>query len=176
MIKLDTYIIETKYHYVRNAVSSDKYFIYDILNTKSWLKHIGDKGINTILDATRYIESMMISSYRELGYGMYVIVQKSTNQAIGLIGYIKRPYLRHPDLGFGILPTHEGKGIVTEVARAILEYGMRVLNFDIILAITTKENFGSKRVLEKCGFIVNGEVRDPNTDTEYLRFMKKKSA
>lgn len=174
MNNIEQHIIETEHHYVRNAQSSDKYFMYELMNSSSWLKYIGDRSINTILDASRYIESMLISSYKELGYGMYVIVQKSNRQAIGLIGYIKRPYLEYPDLGFGILPAHEGNGIMTRVAQKILEYGMKVLKFDVILAITTLGNIGSKRVLAKCGFEACGTVHDPITNKEYLRFIKRK--
>jgi RimJ/RimL family protein N-acetyltransferase len=45
-----------------------------------------------------------------------------------------------------------GRGLATEIARAMIEYGFETLGLGVISASTDTPNAASVRVLEKCGF------------------------
>jgi len=57
-----------------------------------------------------------------------------------------------PELGFMIVRKHWGKGLATEVARALIDFGMNGLNLNGLTAATDLDNPASIRVLEKLGF------------------------
>ena len=52
-----------------------------------------------------------------------------------------------------------GKGLMTEAIRLVLDFGFRSLDLAKISAGAYKENIGSQRCLEKCGFTREGILR-----------------
>ncbi|WP_440881316.1 hypothetical protein [Tenacibaculum sp. C7A-26P2] len=49
------------------TTENDARFIYELLNTPKWIKHIGDRGIKTIEHAKDYIKEKMIPQLERLG-------------------------------------------------------------------------------------------------------------
>ncbi len=144
-------ITETKRLILQEALLADAPFFYELLNSDTWGKYIGDRGIATVADAEAYIQKSLITSYRENGFGLWNMVLKEEGTVIGICGLINRPTLDHPDLGFAILPAYEGKGYTSEAAQATMDYAQTVLGLKKILGITSEDNLGSQRVLEKAG-------------------------
>lgn len=152
-------VLETKRLVLRHTDTNDAEFILALLNTPGWLQYIGDRGIKTIDDAKNYIEKSCLHSYQTYGYGLYTMVLKSTQKAIGLCGLVNRPdILDHPDIGFAILPTYGGQGYTFEAATATMEYANTTLGIDTILGIVTENNDRSIRVLKGVGLHLKGKV------------------
>ncbi|MBO6515952.1 MAG: GNAT family N-acetyltransferase [Bacteroidia bacterium] len=152
-------ILETERLSIVEAEITDSVFIYTLLNSRNWIKYIGDREINTLEDAERYIENSLFASYDRFGFGLYKVVLKSENKPIGLCGFLKRKELQHPDLGFAILPRFEGQGITSEASKAMLNHGFTKLNMKTVLGITTELNKASQRVLSKTGLSKAGTTR-----------------
>ncbi len=57
-----------------------------------------------------------------------------------------------PDIGFSFLPEFWSQGYALESARAVMKHAREVLRLGRILAITTKDNEPSMRLLDKLGF------------------------
>ncbi len=57
-----------------------------------------------------------------------------------------------PELGFMIVKDSWGKGLATEVAQALIEFGMNELGYPGVAAVTDHDNVASIRILEKLGF------------------------
>ncbi len=55
------------------------------------------------------------------------------------------------DIGFWLHPNQEGKGFMTEAARAIVDFGFEKLGADAIEACHATWNIRSRRVLERIG-------------------------
>jgi len=100
----------------------DSDFIFELLNSISWIKYIGDKKITTENKAKDYIQETLINSYDKNGFGLLIIKLKDET-SIGLCGFLKRDYLKHADLGFALLQAYEGNGYAFEATYAIMEYG-----------------------------------------------------
>jgi RimJ/RimL family protein N-acetyltransferase len=89
---------------------------------------------------------------------VYAIELKATGKVIGGIGLHKRtPDLKLQDLnqrevGYVLNPQYWGQGVIPEAVQALITYGFRELNLDLIWCGHYKENIKSKRVNEKCGF------------------------
>lgn len=61
------------------------------------------------------------------------------------------------EIGYGISEEYKNHGYATEAVKAITEWAFENPDVTAIEAETDNENIASKKVLEKCGFILNGE-------------------
>jgi RimJ/RimL family protein N-acetyltransferase len=67
---------------------------------------------------------------------------------------------RSCSLGYGLTKLeYRSKGYTTDAAKTILRYGFYNLGFERITSSTLEHNIGSQRVLEKCGFVLEGRER-----------------
>lgn len=129
----------------------DAEFILDLLNQPSFIQYIGDRGVRDVDQARDYIETRFTKSYRDHGFGMYLVEFKEGGPAIGICGMIRRDTLPDPDIGFAFLPQYWSKGYAGEAARAALKHAKEVLGIDRVLAITTKDNESSGKLLDRVG-------------------------
>ncbi len=120
-------------------------------------------GPNTEEDTHDFIARTMIKAAAEprLEYVFAVERRDEDGPMIGTAGL----YLRADDqdqamLGYAYAREAWGSGIATEAARAMVEMGFDVLGLRRIWAACDPDNAGSRRVLEKAGFTVEGLLRD----------------
>ena len=73
---------------------------------------------------------------------------------------------RAVEIGYGILPSYEGNGYMTEAAQGMIRWAFAQQDVDFVEAETDPDNRASQRILEKCGFVPNGK-----TGEEGLRFV-----
>jgi len=67
---------------------------------------------------------------------------------------------RSCSLGYGLTKLeYRRKGYATDAAKTILQYGFCHLGLERISSSTQETNIGSQRVLEKCGFTLEGRER-----------------
>lgn len=144
-------ILETERLLLREAIPSDAAFVLDLLNQPSFKKYIGDRGVRTVEHAREYIAARFTKSYRENGFGLWVMELAAELTPIGVCGFVRRQELPDPDIGFALLPQFEKNGYAFEAAEAVMRYGRQTLRLPRVLAITTLDNENSGRLLEKIG-------------------------
>lgn len=155
---------------------ADAEFICDLLNQPSFLKYIGDRDVRTPDEAAAFIETRYRQSYRDHGYGLYLVEQRDTAVPIGICGFVRRDALPDADMGFAFLPQFEGHGYAYEAAAATLAYAGVTLGLTRILAIAQPDNRRSHTLLRRLGFDESGDVLLPG-DTVALRlFVRELSA
>ncbi len=159
----NTILLETERLILREAELTDHEFFLNLLNTPKWKQYIGDRGINTNSDSKDYIQERLINNYSANGFGFYVMVLKKSESPIGICGFVKRDFLDYQDFGFALLPAYERKGYTYEAGLSTLKYGENHLGFTKILAITSKENAASQKLLEKLGFESNSTIIEPSS-------------
>ena len=86
------------------------------------------------------------------GHGLMRVVRKADGEALGMCGVLKRDTLPDPDIGFSFLPAHWSQGYAFESAHAVMRHARDGLGIGRILAITTKDNEPSMRLLARLGF------------------------
>ena len=174
-------ILETERLTIRELDSAiDAEFIFELLNTPKFVQYIGDRGVRSVEQARDFIDHRYRASYREHGFGLYLVEVKSheigvsdtlptgrvsafsTPTAIGICGFVKRDYLEHADIGFAFLPQFERRGYGFESATAMLNYGRESLGFERVFAITSQDNDVSGKLLTKLGFSLNGIFTTPD--------------
>jgi RimJ/RimL family protein N-acetyltransferase len=141
------------------------------LNQPSFLKFIGDKGVRTLDDARAYILNGPVASYEHFGFGLYLVLLKESGIPIGICGLVKREILKDADIGFAFLPQFWLKGYAFESASAVLAYGMNTLGLNRIVGVTSSDNDGSIRVLEKLGLKFERMIRLSADGPELKLFM-----
>lgn len=161
-------ILRTERLVLRQQTLDDAPFVLRLLNEPSWLRYIGDRGVRTLPDASRYIREGALRMYREHGLGLYRVELVTTGEPIGLCGLLRRETLDHPDLGFALLPAYWGHGYAREAAAAVLDDARERLGVKRIVAITSIDNDASGRLLQRLGFRHEGVTR-LGDDAEQLR-------
>jgi RimJ/RimL family protein N-acetyltransferase len=162
--------VETDRLTLRHLRLDDAELILELLNQPSFLRFVGDKGVRTLDDARRYLESGPIDSYRRNGFGLYLVAEKSSGAAVGMCGLIRRETLDDVDVGFALLPRFWRQGYAFEAAAAVLDHGLRKLRLRRIVAVTQPDNLGSIRTLEKLGMRFERMVRLAEDDVELQLF------
>lgn len=147
-----TIVCQTPRLVIRPFSHQDAEFIVKLLNEPSFIENITDKGVRTLVDAIRYLDSGPIMSYQTYGFGLYAVELIDNNTLIGMCGLLKRPELALPDLGYAYLPEHWQKGYAKEAAQAVLEDAKQRLNLTKISAVTSLNNNSSIGLLETLGF------------------------
>jgi len=163
-------VIETERLSLRQFFLADAAFIRELLNEPSFIQNIGDRGVRTLSDAEKYLETGPIASYARNGFGLYLVLLKESNEPIGMAGLIKRDTLEDVDVGYAFLPRYWSKGYAIESVLALMEYAKNIVRLQRVVAIVDPANQGSIRVLEKAGFQFEKMVRLSDDDIELKLF------
>jgi RimJ/RimL family protein N-acetyltransferase len=163
-------VLETKRLILRRFVPEDAALILELLNEPSFIQNIGDRGVRTLSDAERYIETGPAASYARNGFGLYLVQVKDSHESIGMCGLIKRDSLEDVDLGYAFLPRFWSKGYAIESVLAAMEFARNTVRLERVVAIVDPKNQGSIRVLEKAGFKFEKMIRLSADDIELRLF------
>jgi ribosomal-protein-alanine N-acetyltransferase len=144
-------VLETPRLILRHANFDDAPFIFDLLTDQTFIDNIADKGVKNLDDARNYISDMLLKSYKNNGFGLFLTELKKDNTPIGLCGLVKRDTLDCPDVGYAFLPQFTGQGYASESAKAVMIFGASTLGISRIVGMTSSTNKGSIKVLEKLG-------------------------
>jgi len=165
---------ETARLLLRPTSVEDAAFIYELLNTPSWLKYIGDRNVHSPEQAEVYIKEKMIPQLEKLGYANYTVIRKEDHEKIGSCGLYDREGLEGIDIGFAFLPAYERKGYALEASERIRDAAFKEFGITSISAITSKDNIASQNLLEKLGLNCTGTTVLPNDDEELLMYTLEK--
>lgn len=106
--------------------------------------------------------------------GIWGMFNPANNGFIG--SCLLRPFNDDPtvlELGYSIEQKYWGQGIGTEMVLAMVDYAFADESITAIVAVTTLENIGSQRVLEKAGLKREGDLV---RNGEELAFFSLKAA
>ncbi len=93
-----------------------------------------------------------------VGYGNWVVCDRSTGQFLGEVGLanfmrgLKPDISDFPEAGWAYTRHAHGKGYATEALQAVLDWADEALKANRIVCIIDPEHIASQRVAEKCGF------------------------
>nr|WP_291865233.1 GNAT family N-acetyltransferase [Maribacter sp.] len=155
---------------IRPTSEKDAELIYQLLNTPKFIKFVGDRKINSIKDAEKYIQIKILPQLKTLGYSSYSIITKADGLKIGICGLYNRDGVDGIDIGFGLLPQYEGLGYAYESVHRLMRAAFEEFKIKEIKAITAKENISSQRLLEKLGLEITGTTQLPNDPEELLLY------
>jgi len=162
-------VLETKRLILSQLNDHDAEFMYELLNSSSWIKYIGDRKIKTIRHAAKYIEKSYAKDYAK-GIGLYCVRLKRSEIPIGNCGLIDRGTFDYPDIGFALLDKYAGNGYILEAATAVLKHAKSNLLISKVCGITVEYNTRSINTLKKLGLKKKKKIRLEGDDEELLYF------
>ena len=117
-------ILETERCFLRETTESDVDAFYEIYADPSitaYMENLYPDREQELAYTRDYIKNV----YELYGHGVWTVCLKETGQVIGRAGLSFREGFEDAELGFVIGVTWQGRGIATEVCRAVLEFGAR---------------------------------------------------
>lgn len=111
----------------------------------------------TVEDSKEFIE-MALETYKMQPFYHWGIVYEG--KFIGTIDYVMiQHHNKVGEIGYVLAEEYWNKGIVTEAAKKVIDFGFRELQLVRIQARCAAENTGSARVMEKSGMTYEGTLR-----------------
>ena len=149
-------ILETERLILREFEPGDAEALFSFASVPEVMRYIADgKAWADINRAHTWIERVR-ASYRERGYGIWAVIEKSSGELIGSCGVSCLQATSEIDLGYVFAQDRWGRGYATEAASAALRYAFEVLGFPEVTANVIQVHAPSRRVLEKIGFEYRG--------------------
>lgn len=98
--------------------------------------------------------------YQEDGYSYFAAVLKNSGKLAGVIGPLVEKLETGNKTGIGYILKKEywGKGLCVEGAKACMEYAFSILEAEEVIAEIRPENIPSRRVAERLGMKVTGQL------------------
>ena len=121
-----------------------------------------DRTTDVVAESTRLFETA--------GYGLWAARLHSAADLVAFGGYW---FFHEPprlELLFGVAEPHWGRRLATELASALVTFGLTRCGFGEILASTDAPNVRSVRVLTKLGFELERRARPKDLDTLFFRY------
>lgn len=98
------------------------------------------------------------------GWGVWFVIEKETESIVGDIGFKGKPVNHTVEIGYGIIPSEQGKGYATEAVTGIIDWALSTNLVRKVIAECLEDNIASIKVLEKLGFDRTG------TDEKMLKW------
>ena len=119
-------------------------------------------GPNSEEESQDFVNQVLVDAKRvERTRFVFSIVEKETGSMIGAGEFNIRDYQNKAgEIGYIVHPDYWGKGIATEAAKLLIDFGFDQLNLHRIYATCDPRNIASSKVLEKIGMVQEGRMRE----------------
>jgi RimJ/RimL family protein N-acetyltransferase len=142
-------VVETERLLVRQWVSDDWERLLPLMTDPRVLRHIGDGRPWPEERVRRFVDGG-IEKARSRGWVLWPVVHRASAELIGFCGF-DDGFAPEVEIGWRLLPDYWGRGLATEAARAVMDYGFRAFGFPRLISVAQPENRASIRVMEKLG-------------------------
>jgi len=107
----------------------------------------------TIKDAENFVARVAAGA---MGKCVYAVTLGDTHEFIGACGLEAHDTGRGLELGYWLGENWWNRGLATEAAQTLIDFGFRHFDVDFIDARVRVMNISSRRVIQKCGFQFQG--------------------
>lgn len=152
--------LETEKLKLRRMNHNDINDLFEMRNDSRMIE-FSDSKIDENKDETRAYIDKMNKGIDESKWIVWAIEHKLTKRVIGSISIWNfNSALKSGELGFGIIPDYQGKGLMKEALLKVAEYGFKVINLKFLDAYTEENNRRSRSLLKSCNFTEVDKVDD----------------
>jgi RimJ/RimL family protein N-acetyltransferase len=102
-----------------------------------------------------------LEEYQKWGFGRWAVVEKASRAVVGYCGLSHFPDVggrAETEIGYRLARAHWGRGLATEAAGAVRDYGFGTLCLTRLISIIDPKNVASIRVAEKIGLSYERDV------------------
>lgn len=153
-------VLKTERLVLRRVSEHDVNEILALRSNPETMKYIPRPLLKTIDDALGHYK--MIDEAIENNTGInWAITLKENPKLLGIMGFYRiQPENYRAEIGYMILPEHQGKGIVTEAIETLLQYAFNEMKLHSVEAVIDPDNIASEKVLQKCNFIKEAHFKE----------------
>lgn len=160
--KIPSVIAGTSRLLIRETVPDDTDALYEIYKDQEIVRFLTPLA-EDVNEQREILDTYFTYMYGLYGYGMWTVVEKSSGQMIGRVGF-ENGELEGAgivELGYLIGTAWRKQGYAYEAVSAVLEYGKNVLGFGEVYIRTKSENLVSCALAGKAGFqlIKDGDIQ-----------------
>jgi ribosomal-protein-alanine N-acetyltransferase len=152
-------ILSTQRLTLRQLSDNDVEEIFILRSDTLINKYLGRQPSKTLEDASKFIEKIKDN----LSY--WAITQKGNEKLMGAICLFDiSEEQKKCEIGYELLTEYQGKGIMREAAKKIIEYSTKTLGLKTIDAYTHKDNQSSTNLLKELKFKIADSVDITNSN------------
>ena len=164
-------IIETKYLCLRKMTPEDTDDFFQMRNDLRMIEFTDSKLDESFEETSSYIEKMN-KGVEEGKWIIWAIEHKPSKKVIGSISiWNMDPEQKSAELGYGLIPDYQNKGLMKEALASVVEYGFEVMKLNALDAYTEEKNIRSIKLLESCKFVEINRVNDDGYYSERVYCM-----
>jgi ribosomal-protein-alanine N-acetyltransferase len=154
-------ILETNRLLLRHQLPADLDDLWALYCDPEITKYIPDAP-RTRQEAREELEWHMHGHPRFPELGLWATIHKDTGKFIGRCGLLPWSLDGHPEVevAYTLAYAYWGRGLATEAAQAILDYGFENLNLTRLISTIDPENIASQKVAKKIGMKFEKEAQD----------------
>ena len=123
-------------------------------------------------DETKQFIIRLQDHYKEFGHNFYAVELLTNKELIGFIGLadtrMNLDFTPCKEIGWRLKRSTWNKGLATEGAKRVLEYGFNDLNINEIVSFTAKVNLKSEHIMKKIGMTKVKEFVHPKIDANHV--------
>jgi len=152
-------ILETPHLTLRRIRESDDKDMFDYTSNPIVTKYLSWNPHSDIIQTQKYITSL-IAEYNSTDSYAWAIENKKSNKLIGIVRIFEVNYAnKRGELSYIINPLFQGKGLIVEALKAVVDISIKEAGLNRIQAKCTPDNYASERVMQKLGMSYEGTLK-----------------
>ncbi|MGA9225561.1 MAG: GNAT family protein [Mesobacillus sp.] len=151
--------LETERLILRKITMDDTADIHKYASNPDVSKYVFWETHRSLSDTNDYIR-FIVDLYKNGKLSPWGIEYKEDGRLIGTVDFVNwQPNHKSAEIGYALSKDYWGKGIATEAAKELINFGFYNMDLVRIQAKCLVENAGSERVMEKAGMTFEGILR-----------------
>lgn len=143
----------------RRWLATDLEAMFAVYGDEEGSRWVGD-GTPIRRDECEHWLAVTARNYRQRGYGMFTLEDRSTGEVLGFCGLVHPGGQTAAEIKYALLRSRWGLGLASEAVPALLDYAVRDHRLTRVIATVAPQNLASRRVLEKAGMTLAEETID----------------
>jgi ribosomal-protein-alanine N-acetyltransferase len=153
-------VLETERFLLRPPTLDDVADMFRVMSDPQVTRYFGALPMTTLAQAQERVEAIE-KAFQEQSGVRWVIADRANGQLIGTCGFWRLIKAHdRAEIGYELAPDWWGRGVMTEAVGAMLQFGFTHMGLHTVEAQIHPANTGSRRVLEKLGFVQEGYFRE----------------
>lgn len=130
------------------------------------MRWIGDGSVKTPAAAADEIEAFE-RAWEDRGFGLFALELVCSGRLCGFAGLSVPRFLPEilpaVEIGWRLARDEWGKGLATEAAHRVMDFGFKEIGLERVVSICHVDNRASRRVMDKLGMRLERSTRVPET-------------
>ncbi|WP_245580815.1 GNAT family N-acetyltransferase [Daejeonella oryzae] len=152
--------LESDRIYLRQITPEDVNQVFEMRSDSETMRFIPRPLAKNRQDALNHIE-LITKGIMDNEYINWGIVLKGNEKITGMICLLRmQPENYRTEIGYILHPDFQGKGIMVEAVKLVIDYAFNVLKFHSLEAVIDPDNVASEKVLLKHSFVKEGYFKE----------------